>query len=144
MPDIATCKNAAFTAPLEFEPEERWEYGISMDWVGKLVEAVSDQSLEHRDAEQFSTEFFEPWRLCGQVIPASLTTSGLGFDTNRFVLLGNARVVAPFAAILRFVARRDRSIGVSSGLANAGNFMHEADPRSFMYRYQARAPFAID
>jgi len=46
MPDIATCKNAAFTAPLEFEPGERWEYGISMDWVGKLVEAVTDQSLE--------------------------------------------------------------------------------------------------
>ena len=46
MPDIATCKNAAFTAPLEFEPGERWQYGISMDWVGKLVEQVSDQSLE--------------------------------------------------------------------------------------------------
>jgi CubicO group peptidase (beta-lactamase class C family) len=46
MPDIATCKNAAFTAPLEFEPGERWEYGISMDCVGKLVEAVSGQSLE--------------------------------------------------------------------------------------------------
>ena len=46
MPDIATCRNAAFAAPLEFEPGERWEYGISMDWVGKLVEAVADQSLE--------------------------------------------------------------------------------------------------
>lgn len=46
MPDIATCKNAAFAAPLEFDPGERWEYGISLDWVGKLVEAVSDQSLE--------------------------------------------------------------------------------------------------
>src|SRR5258708_5907918 len=46
MPDIATCKNAAFAAPLEFEPGERWEYGTSMDWVGKLVEAVADQSLE--------------------------------------------------------------------------------------------------
>jgi CubicO group peptidase (beta-lactamase class C family) len=46
MPDIATCKNAALAAPLEFEPGERWEYGISMDWVGKLIEAVSDQSLE--------------------------------------------------------------------------------------------------
>jgi len=45
-PDIATCHNAAFTAPLEFEPGERWEYGISMDWVGKLIEAVTDQSLE--------------------------------------------------------------------------------------------------
>jgi methyl acetate hydrolase len=46
MPDIATCKNAAFTAPLEFDPGERWQYGISMDWVGKLIEAVTDQSLE--------------------------------------------------------------------------------------------------
>lgn len=46
MPDIATCKNGAFLAPLEFDPGERRQYGISMDWVGKLVEAVSDQSLE--------------------------------------------------------------------------------------------------
>jgi methyl acetate hydrolase len=46
MPDIATCRNAAFSAPLEFDPGERWQYGISMDWVGKLVEAVTDQSLE--------------------------------------------------------------------------------------------------
>lgn len=46
MPDIATCRNTAFAAPLEFEPGERWEYGISMDWVGKLVEAVTDQSLD--------------------------------------------------------------------------------------------------
>ena len=46
IPDIATCQNAAFAAPLEFEPGERWQYGISMDWVGKLVEQVSDQSLE--------------------------------------------------------------------------------------------------
>lgn len=46
MPDIATCRNAAFVQPLEFEPGERWQYGISMDWVGKLVEQVSDQALE--------------------------------------------------------------------------------------------------
>jgi methyl acetate hydrolase len=46
MPDIATCQNGAFAAPLEFEPGERWQYGISMDWIGKLVEAVTDQSLE--------------------------------------------------------------------------------------------------
>ncbi|MFM0058378.1 serine hydrolase [Paraburkholderia phytofirmans] len=46
MPDIGYSMNGAFKAPLEFEPGERWQYGISMDWVGKLVEAVSDQSLE--------------------------------------------------------------------------------------------------
>src|SRR6266702_3447083 len=46
MPDIGYSMNGAFAAPLEFEPGERWEYGIGMDWVGKLVEAVTDQSLE--------------------------------------------------------------------------------------------------
>ena len=46
MPDIATSKNGAFAAPLEFDPGDRWQYGISMDWVGKAVEAISGQSLE--------------------------------------------------------------------------------------------------
>jgi CubicO group peptidase (beta-lactamase class C family) len=44
--DIAESRNGAFAAPLEFDPGERWQYGISMDAVGKIVEAVSDQSLE--------------------------------------------------------------------------------------------------
>ena len=56
LPDIATCQNAAFGAPLEFDPGERWEYGIGMDWVGKLVEQVSDQSLE----VYFRENIFQP------------------------------------------------------------------------------------
>ena len=28
-----------------FDPGERWEYGISIDWIGKLVEVVSGKSL---------------------------------------------------------------------------------------------------
>jgi methyl acetate hydrolase len=46
LPDIATLRNAAFDAPLEFDPGERWEYGIGMDWAGKLVEEITGQSLE--------------------------------------------------------------------------------------------------
>lgn len=56
MPDIGYSLNGAFKAPLEFEPGERWEYGISMDWMGKIVEAVSDQSLEI----YFRENIFEP------------------------------------------------------------------------------------
>jgi methyl acetate hydrolase len=33
-------------APLLFDPGTRWEYGISTDWLGRLVERVSGQSLE--------------------------------------------------------------------------------------------------
>jgi CubicO group peptidase (beta-lactamase class C family) len=32
--------------PLMFEPGTRWQYGVGVDWTGKLVEAVSGLSLE--------------------------------------------------------------------------------------------------
>jgi CubicO group peptidase (beta-lactamase class C family) len=56
MPDIATSMNGAFAAPLEFDPGERWQYGIGMDWIGKIIEAVSDQSLE----VYFRENIFQP------------------------------------------------------------------------------------
>ncbi len=45
VPGITTCQNAALTTPLMFEPGERWDYGINIDWAGKMVEAVSGQRL---------------------------------------------------------------------------------------------------
>jgi CubicO group peptidase (beta-lactamase class C family) len=45
-PGITTCANAALTTPLLFDAGDRWEYGISIDWVGKMVEAVSGQKLD--------------------------------------------------------------------------------------------------
>jgi CubicO group peptidase (beta-lactamase class C family) len=45
-PGITTCANAALTTPLLFDPGDRWEYGISIDWAGKMVEAVSGQTLD--------------------------------------------------------------------------------------------------
>ena len=56
LPDIATSQNRAFDAPIEFDPGERWEYGTSMDWVGKLIEQVTNQSLEI----YFRENIFEP------------------------------------------------------------------------------------
>jgi CubicO group peptidase (beta-lactamase class C family) len=44
-PAYTTFENAALTTPLVFDPGERWEYGINIDWVGKVVEAVSGQRL---------------------------------------------------------------------------------------------------
>ena len=37
--------------PLLFEPGERWLYGTSTEWLGRLVEAVSGQTLEAYFAE---------------------------------------------------------------------------------------------
>jgi methyl acetate hydrolase len=46
LPFIGECKTASLNAPLMFDPGTRWEYGINIDFVGRAVEAVSDQSLE--------------------------------------------------------------------------------------------------
>jgi methyl acetate hydrolase len=45
-PVIMSGKLAALNAPLGFEPGERWEYGINIDWAGRMVEAVSGQDLD--------------------------------------------------------------------------------------------------
>jgi methyl acetate hydrolase len=45
-PGITTCANAALTTPLLFDPGDRWDYGINIDWVGKMVEEVSGQKLD--------------------------------------------------------------------------------------------------
>ena len=47
VPQFMTCENAALTTPLLFDPGDRWDYGIGIDWAGKMVEAVSGQRLGH-------------------------------------------------------------------------------------------------
>jgi CubicO group peptidase (beta-lactamase class C family) len=46
LPAARTGKLEALNAPLGFEPGERWEYGINIDWAGRMVEAASGQDLE--------------------------------------------------------------------------------------------------
>jgi methyl acetate hydrolase len=45
IPGIISCEHAALTTPLLFDPGERWEYGINLDWAGKIVEAASGKRL---------------------------------------------------------------------------------------------------
>lgn len=45
-PTIMSGKLQALNAPLAFEPGERWEYGINIDWAGRMVEAVSGLDLD--------------------------------------------------------------------------------------------------
>jgi CubicO group peptidase (beta-lactamase class C family) len=45
VPGITGCENKALTTPLLFDPGERWDYGINIDWAGKMVEASSGQKL---------------------------------------------------------------------------------------------------
>ena len=56
IPGIIECKNATLQSPLVFDPGDRWEYGINIDWVGKTVEHLSGQSLE----DYFRERIFGP------------------------------------------------------------------------------------
>jgi methyl acetate hydrolase len=46
VPSARTGKLAALTAPLNFDPGERWEYGINIDIAGRMVELASGLDLE--------------------------------------------------------------------------------------------------
>jgi len=46
VPSVMAGGDGFMKAPLLFDPGARWEYGINTDWLGKLVEKVSGQTLE--------------------------------------------------------------------------------------------------
>jgi methyl acetate hydrolase len=56
IPGIISCQNAALSLPLVFDPGEKWDYGINIDWVGKAVERVSGQVL----GDYFAEHLFGP------------------------------------------------------------------------------------
>lgn len=56
LPSLAGGGDAFMQAPLLFDPGTRWEYGINTDWLGKLVERLSGQSLE----VYFRQKIFDP------------------------------------------------------------------------------------
>jgi len=45
IPGIISCQNAALALPLTFDPGDRWDYGISIDWIGKAVERAVRRSV---------------------------------------------------------------------------------------------------
>ena len=56
LPSIMSHKNDSLRVPLLFDPGTRWEYGIGIDLAGKVVEAVTGQTLE----TYFQRYIFEP------------------------------------------------------------------------------------
>jgi CubicO group peptidase (beta-lactamase class C family) len=45
-PSMSSGKHAALRLPLVFDPGDKWEYGINIDWVGRLVEEASGQKID--------------------------------------------------------------------------------------------------
>ena len=56
IPGIISCENKALALPLVFDPGDKWDYGINIDWVGKAVERASGQRL----GDYFAQNLFHP------------------------------------------------------------------------------------
>jgi len=70
VPGIISCQNAALMLPLVFDPGDRWDYGINIDWAGKAVERASGQSL----GDFFAEHIFGP---------VGMTDTGFAVTPNR-------------------------------------------------------------
>jgi len=46
IPAARTGKLASLNQPLTFDPGSRWQYGINIDWIGRMIEAASGEDLE--------------------------------------------------------------------------------------------------
>ena len=62
-------KNADPETTLMFEPGTRWQYGMGLDWAGRLVETVSGKSLE----DYFQQHILQPLEMndTSYIVPAS-------------------------------------------------------------------------
>jgi len=116
---VAPGSLASLHAPLLFDPGTRWEYGISTDWVGLAVEAVTGQRL----GEVLQEKVLAPLRM-----------HDTGFTTNaaqnarRVTLL--ARIadgsLAPFPIEIGGGAAAEYQSGGGGLLGTAGDYLRFA------------------
>jgi methyl acetate hydrolase len=55
-PTIISGLKASLNYPCVFEPDERWDYGVGLDWLGQVVEAVDGRRIDAFCRE----EIFDP------------------------------------------------------------------------------------
>lgn len=85
-PRATSCENKALSLPLYFDPDTEWDYGIGIDFVGKMVEKVTGQTL----GVYFQENIFAPLRM----------------DSTGFKITNAMRAVSANAC-----ARRQRRLG---------------------------------
>jgi CubicO group peptidase (beta-lactamase class C family) len=93
---------ASLNAVLLFDPGERWEYGVSTDWVGLAVEAASGQDL----GAYFATHIFAP---------LGMGDTGFGFDEARAAPLHTRLPEGGLAQIPSLAASLDGAGYLSGG-----------------------------
>lgn len=59
LPPLDYDDKQSWMQPLMFDPGEGWQYGIAIDWIGRLVQTVSGQSL----GDYMQEHIFEPLKM---------------------------------------------------------------------------------
>lgn len=127
VPGIISCQDAALDLPLVFDPGEKWDYGINIDWVGKAVERASGRRLGDYFAE----------RLFG---PLGMKDTAFGLPPERRTRLAgmHARAEDGGLATIEFELPLEPEFQMGGGglygtaadyLAFAGLFLHEGTAR---------------
>ena len=133
IPGIGSCKNAALRTPLLFDPGERWEYGINIDWAGKMVEAVSGKPL----GVYLQENLFEPARDGQHRVqdhPGDARAPGQGPSARR-------RRQVHSRSISRSTQDPEFEMGGGGLYSTAGDYLHVRahDPESRQRQRQPRA-----
>jgi CubicO group peptidase (beta-lactamase class C family) len=71
LPSLFAAKEGILNAPLIADPATVWSYGVSTDWVGDVVEAISGQPLR----VYFETNVFAPLKMVDTYFPEPGSTA---------------------------------------------------------------------
>ena len=109
-PSLFSLQKAALRTPLAFDPGTKWEYGIGIDWAGRIVEMVSGQPL----AKFFDDNLLGP----------------LGMRDTRFVLDAGQqrRLVAAAARTPDGIARIDFEFPTDGDFHMGGGGLYSTGP----------------
>jgi methyl acetate hydrolase len=104
---------AALITPLLFDPGEKWEYGISTDWLGLVVEAISGKTL----GDWFRDE------ICGP-----LGMSDTGFSVTESMAARRAALMATGEDGVRFPLPIEIGGGPEAEVLSGGGGLYSSGP----------------
>jgi CubicO group peptidase (beta-lactamase class C family) len=115
--DLAACCDQWAALPLVFQPGAEWNYGVSTDVLGRLVEVASGMSLD----EFFRTRIFEPLGM------TDTTWSVSGADADRLAALylpGPGRKAVSAGAMGKPARHPPAALMGGSGLVSTASDYH--------------------
>ncbi len=107
----------ACTVPLRFQPGTKWEYSISMDILGRLVEVVSGQALD----EFFQTRIFDPLKMVDTGFFVPEAKAARFANCYSFAEGKGLTPVPPASAVDRYTRGKNKLLSGGGGLVSTAS-----------------------